>query len=90
MEESARKGLFLEHNEVAGEYYGTYKSDLEGVVGKMCIFRTGTNQVKEIKSNSSDVKKVFVFVAPKSLEALDRRLRLRGADDEESIQRKLA
>ena len=89
MEESIRKGMFLEYNEIDGEYYGTYKQDVEDVVGKMCIFRTDTNSVKEIKANS-DVKKVFIFIAPKSLEALDRRLRDRGIDDEESIQNKLA
>jgi len=45
----------------------------------------GAKNVKEIYPDS-----MCVFIVPPSLEALEKRLRLRGTEDEESIQRRLA
>lgn len=44
--------------------------------------------VKQVKR--TDLNARFVFIAPPSLEELERRLRGRGTETEESVQRRLA
>ncbi|MDR2031864.1 MAG: guanylate kinase [Azoarcus sp.] len=83
-------GEFLEWAEVHGNYYGTSRGWLAGQAGE------GHDVVLEIDWQGARlVRRVFpdavgVFVLPPSLAELERRLRGRGADSEESIARRLA
>ena len=70
-------------------YYGTLKSQIETKVndGKVVIL------VIEVEG-AANVKKVYpdaltIFVAPPSLEELERRLRNRGTEGDEAIQQRL-
>ncbi len=82
-------GEFLEHTLYVSNYYGTLKSQIEEKVaaGKVVIL------VIEVEG-AANVKKVYpdaltIFVAPPSLEELERRLRNRGTEGEEVIQQRL-
>lgn len=50
----------------------------------------GVQGVQEVKNHPSAVKGMFVFVKPPSMQELEERLKKRGADSEEAIQKKLA
>ncbi|MBR5521751.1 MAG: guanylate kinase [Oscillospiraceae bacterium] len=80
---------FLEHTLYCGNYYGTLKSQIEEKVaaGKVVVL------VIEVEG-AANVKKVYpdaltIFVAPPSLEELERRLRNRGTEDDGTIKQRL-
>ena len=82
-------GEFLEHTLYCDNYYGTLKSQIEQKVrdGKVVIL------VIEVEG-AANVKKVYpdaltIFVAPPSLEELERRLRNRGTEDDGVIKQRL-
>ena len=80
-------GEFVEHAVYAGNRYGTLRSELDrpadGIVLEIDL--QGARQVRE-----SLPEAVQVFIAPPSLEALEERLRRRGADAPEQIRHRLA
>ncbi len=83
------KGEFLEHTLYCDNYYGTLKSQIEEKVarGKVVIL------VIEVEG-AQNVKKVYpdaltVFIAPPSIEELERRLRERNTEDDTGIQQRL-
>ncbi|HEX8964623.1 MAG TPA: guanylate kinase [Rhodocyclaceae bacterium] len=84
------RGDFLESAEVHGNFYGTSRVWLEEQM------RAGHDMLLEIDwQGAHQVKKLFpetvgVFVMPPSVEELERRLRGRGQDSEEVIQRRVA
>ena len=80
---------FLEHTLYCDNYYGTLKSQIEEKVaqGKVVVL------VIEVEG-AANVKKVYpdaltIFVAPPSLEELERRLRNRGTEDDSKIKQRL-
>ncbi len=82
-------GEFLEHTLYCDNYYGTLKSQIEEKVaaGKVVIL------VIEVEG-AANVKKVYpdsltIFVAPPSLEELERRLRNRGTEGDDVIKQRL-
>jgi guanylate kinase len=83
------QGELLEWAEFAGNLYGTLKTPLEQSVG------TGDWVILEIElEGARQVRNVFpdalqLFVLPPSLEELEQRIRQRGQDDDEAIQRRL-
>lgn len=56
--------------------------------GKVCVLDIEMEGVKQVKKSSIDAR--YVFIAPPSVEELERRLRGRGTEKEESIQKRLA
>ena len=80
-------GDFVEHAVYAGHRYGTLRSELErpadGIVLEIDL--QGARQVRETLPGATQV-----FIAPPSLEALERRLRERGANTPEQIRDRLA
>jgi guanylate kinase len=83
------RGEFLESAEVYGNYYGTSQVWINQVM------QSGKDILLEIDWQGAwQVRKIFpeaigVFILPPSLEALDQRLRNRGQDSDEIIQRRL-
>mmetsp|Transcript_8209 Transcript_8209/g.23570 ORF Transcript_8209/g.23570 Transcript_8209/m.23570 type:complete len:1068 (-) Transcript_8209:65-3268(-) len=92
MEADIAAGNFLEHAEVHGRLYGTSFQAVQDVLneGKVCILDIDVQGVREVKSNPSAVQGMFVFVKPPSMEVLEERLRKRGTDSEESMQKRLS
>lgn len=88
----AERGEFVEWEEVyAGTCYGTLQSEVERVTG------AGKNLIMDIDVKGGlNVKKrygeraVSIFILPPSMEVLGKRLRGRGTDSEETIQKRLA
>ena len=69
--------------------YGTSKSAVEDVLnsGKICILDIDVQGVKAVKK--TDLTPMFVFIKPPSLEILEKRLRDRGTETEESLAKRL-
>ena len=88
---------FAEHAEVHGNCYGTLKSELldrvrRGTDVLLDIDVQGAAQLRALCSDSSEFCEAceFIFIMPPSFEELERRLRARGTETEESILRRLA
>ncbi len=80
---------FLEHAQVFGNYYGTARNNIteqlrQGVDVILEIDWQGARQVREALSGV-----VGVFILPPSREVLEQRLRGRGQDSREIIERRM-
>ena len=82
------KGEFLEYDDHMDNYYGTPKAQLEEklVHGHVLldIEPNGAFAVKEARPDAQ-----LIFIAPPSLEELEKRLRSRGDTSEEQIAKRL-
>jgi len=88
-EDCIEKDKFLEHAQFAGNFYGTKKKFIKQK------FEEGMNIILEIETQGAlQVKQkmpeaVLIFIAPPGVEELEKRLRGRNTEDEETIQRRL-
>jgi guanylate kinase len=89
-QELVKEGGFLEWATFAGHHYGTPRGAVERRLA------TGQPVLLEIElEGARQVRRSFpaglqIFVAPPSFQELERRIRGRGTDTEEAIQRRLA
>ena len=90
--ERVARGEFVEWEEVyAGTCYGTLKSEMERIWAKGNVIIFDVDVMGGI-----NLKKLFgedacsMFIMPPSVEELERRLRGRGTDTEEVIQKRIA
>jgi guanylate kinase len=90
--ERVARGEFVEWEEVyAGTCYGTLKSEMERIWAKGNVIIFDVDVMGGI-----NLKKLFgedacsMFIMPPSVEELERRLRGRGTDSEEVIQKRIA
>ncbi|MDD6337147.1 MAG: guanylate kinase [Lentisphaeria bacterium] len=88
---------FAEHAEVHGNCYGTLKSELLGRIQRgidvlLDIDVQGAAQLRNLCAASCEFRRAcaFIFIMPPSFEELERRLRARATETEESILRRLA
>lgn len=81
---------FLEWAEVHGHFYGTSRSWLEAQMqaGSDVILEIDWQGAQQIRQLIPWAQWVFIF--PPSFEALEERLRKRGQDDAQTIERRLA
>jgi len=89
-----RRGEFLEHAEVFGNYYGTHRGILERAIAEhrdlvLDIDVQGARQLKESIGNAISGDAISIFILAPSKEILERRLRARSEDAEAVIQRRL-
>merc|ERR1711988_2036594 len=84
------KGEFVEYAHVHGNIYGTSKAAVAKVAetGKVCVLDIDVQGAESVKK--AGVEALYVFVKPPSMEALENRLRGRGTETEEKIQKRLA
>lgn len=82
-------GLFVEHAVVHGNYYGTSKEAIEVLQSenKITILDIDVQGVKSVKKSGVPAK--YIFIAPPSMMELENRLRGRGTETEEAIERRL-
>ncbi|KFY39620.1 hypothetical protein V495_05865 [Pseudogymnoascus sp. VKM F-4514 (FW-929)] len=88
-EDLISKEGFVEHAQFGGNRYGTSRAMIERLTkeGKVVILDIEMEGVKQIKNTTLDAR--YVFIAPPNFEALESRLRGRGTEKEESIQKRL-
>lgn len=81
-------GEFLEHVELYGDYYGTSSVWVEEQLAqkKHVILVIDTQGAKLLKNK---VDATTIFVAPPSVEELERRLKLRKTESQEVIEKRL-
>lgn len=88
-EQKIKNGLLLEHTEYCGNLYGTPRAYVEE-----CL-QSGKNVVLEIETEGAfNVKAAMpqaflVFIAPPDMQTLEERLRGRGTEDDETVNRRL-
>jgi guanylate kinase len=90
--EKIQKSEFLEYANVHGEhYYGSLRSDIEEILsaGTNALLMIDTVGVEQILKQRHNLNIVSVFIAPKSLEELEKRIIGRGTETVESIKRRL-
>lgn len=83
------RGDFIEHTEFSGNCYGTSKQAIEDVrkSGRICLLDIDDKGVLSVKKLG--FKAFYIFIQPPSLEELERRLKNRGTETPESLQRRL-
>jgi guanylate kinase len=92
MRERIANGDFLEWEEVyPDKYYGTLKSELERIwgQGRFVVFDIDVKGGINIK-NILKEQACSIFIMPPSIEELEKRLRNRNTESEESLQERLA
>lgn len=84
-------GDFIESADVHGNYYGTSKAAVTSVVArnKICILDIDVQGVQSVKKANMEPEPRYIFIKPPSIEELEKRLRTRGTENEEKIQRRL-
>lgn len=87
-------GKFVESAEFSGNLYGTSIRAIQDVVTsadgtppRVCILDIDAQGVRSVKKTALGAK--FIFVAPPSVEELERRLRGRGTETDESVDARL-
>ncbi len=84
-----RRGEFLEHAEVFGNYYGTHRGILERAIAehKDLVLDIDVQGARQLKESIGDA--ISIFILAPSREILEHRLRVRSEDVETVIQRRL-
>ncbi|CAI8042505.1 Guanylate kinase [Geodia barretti] len=89
MKKSVEEGNFIETAEFAGNVYGTSKQAVRDVqsTGRICVLDIDIQGV--ISMRKTDLNPMYVFIKPPSVEELEKRLRARNTESQESLQRRL-
>ena len=85
-------GDFLEHVTYLDNHYGTSRSQIEGFIarGLDVVLNIEVEGARVLQQRDiAGVKVSYIFLAPSSVEELERRLRNRNTEDEAKIQRRL-
>ncbi len=87
-EQQVAAGEFLEHAEVHGNLYGTSRVVVEQVLaaGHDLVLEIDWQGARQIRTLMACVG---IFILPPSRHELERRLRVRGADSEAEIERRM-
>src|SRR5262245_48425288 len=82
-------GEFIEHANVFGNLYGTRRSVVEAALadGRDLILEIDWQGARQVRERLPDA--VQIFILPPSRAELESRLRKRGSDSAESIERRL-
>jgi guanylate kinase len=86
-----QRGDFLESAEVHGNRYGTSQRWIEEARSRDLdiILEIDWQGAQQVRKAFSDAVSIFILPPPPVLDQLERRLRGRGQDPEEAIQRRL-
>lgn len=88
--ELVEEGAFVEYAEYAGNVYGTSWAAVDGPLaeGLDVLLEIEVQGAAQIRERRDDAR--FVFLLPPSRTVLEGRLRSRGSDSEDAIERRLA
>ncbi|MBQ6479127.1 MAG: guanylate kinase [Erysipelotrichaceae bacterium] len=88
--EAIRNGELLEHARFVGNDYGTPKDYVEKMreEGKNVILEIEIKGARQIMKKCPDA--LSIYIVPPSIEELERRLRERNSEDEETIMKRIS
>jgi guanylate kinase len=88
-EREVAEGIFLEHAEVHGNLYGTSRTTVQSLLsdGRDVLLEIDWQGAEQVRRSKPDC--VGIFILPPSRAELERRLRGRGSDSAEVIERRL-
>lgn len=88
-ERMIKDGEFLEHAQFGGNFYGTSKKAVQDICnsGKICVLDVELQGVRNFKKAQFEAK--YIFVRPPSMEVLENRLRQRGTETDDSLEKRL-
>lgn len=80
----------LEYTQYCDHYYGTPKKPVYGWMneGKDVVLEIEVDGAAQVRSKCTEA--ISIFIMPPSIDELEKRLRLRGSDSEESIAKRLS
>jgi len=81
---------FIEHVQFGGNLYGISRKSIEHVQSKNCICILDLEKQGCEHVRTMDLNCLFVMIKPPSIEELERRLRSRNTESENSIQTRLS
>ncbi|XP_070582919.1 guanylate kinase [Erythrolamprus reginae] len=89
MQTEVDAGEFVEHASFSGNIYGTSKAAIQAVQAQnqICILDIDLQGVRNIKK--TDLNPIYISVQVPSIEILEKRLRERQTETEESLQKRL-
>lgn len=89
MEKDIAAGKFLEHAHVHQNIYGTSFAAVRKVTaqGRICLLDIDVQGAESVKRSNMDA--AYVFIAPPSMDELERRLRGRGTETEDAVLKRL-
>ncbi|XP_047670510.1 guanylate kinase isoform X3 [Tachysurus fulvidraco] len=89
MQAGIAKGDFIESAEFSGNMYGTSKAAVQAVQAQnlICVLDIDMQGVKSIKRTS--LNPIYISIQPPSMDVLEKRLRARKTESEESLQKRL-
>lgn len=85
-------GQMLEHATVFGNSYGTPREPVERALnkGSDILFDVDWQGTQQLKFSSLGKQLVSIFILPPSIEELERRLKTRAQDSEETVRRRMS
>lgn len=89
MLEAIANNEFLEHMEFSGNIYGTSKKAISDVLrsGRICALDVDVKGIISLKE--TNLNPIYFFIKPPCMNTLEKRLRSRGTETEESLQKRL-
>jgi guanylate kinase len=89
-EQAIAGGELVEYEEIFGHLYGTLRSQVEQALsaGEFLLFDIDVKGALALRRAYPE-QTFLIYVAPPSIEELERRLRQRGTESEEQIRRRL-
>ncbi|XP_072509009.1 guanylate kinase isoform X1 [Notamacropus eugenii] len=90
MQRDIDAGEFIEHAEFSGNMYGTSKAAVQAVqaMNQICVLDIDLQGVRNIKK--TELHPIYISIQAPSLDILEKRLRDRKTETEESLQKRLA
>ncbi|XP_041423118.1 guanylate kinase 1 S homeolog isoform X2 [Xenopus laevis] len=89
MKKGVERGDFIEHAVFSGNMYGTSTAAVQAVQAnnQICILDIDMQGVKSIKKTR--LNPIYISIHPPSVQILEKRLRDRNTESEESLQKRL-
>ncbi|TDQ57110.1 guanylate kinase [Phaeovulum veldkampii] len=88
---SVEAGEMLEHAEVFGNFYGSPRKPVEQALeaGRDVLFDVDWQGAQQIRNSALGRDSLSIFILPPSIPELERRLRFRAQDSDETIHRRM-
>jgi guanylate kinase len=83
------EGLFLEHAELVGQFYGTPLDKVEELLdqGREVVLEIETEGALQVRSKMPEA--ILIFIVPPTKDALYQRLRTRGTEDAYQLEKRI-